>query len=244
MRYLVIILSFYHSSLSGVGFFHAHDVVMFSSFLVCVSQENIVVTSSKIKHAYLSTTKDFRCIFGEILHTKLTKDFEAFVAAYINAHRSSRLKRNVEDSSKKKKRRVYRYRDAGGAGGSSFGADQDDDGAEEQEGVDGMSASLQARALGEIVSVLGLPSSFLNSMGSEIFFAECTVRDFASHITDHLLTSGTDMHAHGVDIHNNLGYFEEFDEKIRQNIKYVRGQTKWRLCLLLCGLEFCIFALF
>lgn len=178
-------------------------------FSFFVTQEQKVVTSSEIKHAYLSSMKDFRCVFTEILLPKLTEDIAAFVAAYIKAKRGA-------SSGKKKRRTRSSYRDGVGAGCEI--ADEEEYDAE----VDDQSTDdLQALALGEIVSVLKLPSSFLDRDGNEITFAECTVSAFASYVTNHLLTSGKDMDAHGIDIHDNLAYFQDFDENTRQTIQYV-----------------------
>lgn len=175
---------------------------------IFISQENIVVTSSKIKHAYLSAMKEVRCILTALILTKLTKDIHAFVAAYIKA-------RSGANSVKKKRRYSSRY--GGGAGGA--GASEEEDEAE----VDDQSSDevLTSAALGEIVRVLELSCSFLDRDGNEITFTECTVSAFASHVTNHVLSSGKDMYAHGIDIHDNLQYFDDVDENTRQSIKYV-----------------------
>ena len=84
---------------------------------------------------------------------------------------------------------------------------------------------LQIEALEEIVGVLKLPSTFLDSKGNEVTLALCAVSDFADHITDHLLSSGKDTHTHGVDIHDQLGYFKERNPATHSEIRYINREV-------------------
>ena len=67
----------------------------------------------------------------------------------------------------------------------------------------------QEAALQMVVNVLRLPSSILDKDGSEMTLAMCSLEEFAEIIKDHLLSNGQDMHAHDIDIHAHVRYFDE-----------------------------------
>ncbi len=50
-----------------------------------------------------------------------------------------------------------------------------------------------------------------------------SVDDFAEFLTDHLLSSGKDMYAHNVDIHEHVAYFLTKDLNLNaKDIEYVQ----------------------
>lgn len=64
-------------------------------------------------------------------------------------------------------------------------------------------------ALQLIVDVLCLPETILDKEGVEMTLSLCSLDEFVEILKDHLLSTGQDMHAHDIDIHEYIRYVDE-----------------------------------